>query len=313
MTAEEDEILARALGALLREDPYDLRPGAVVERRPDGDWLVLPEVDIPVRPDGFQCEIRVRPVPGLGAVLDRLREGVAERDLPGFDAFRTECDQAVAMVRLQWRERSRVVERLAEEHGPVEEWTGVRGSLAFEALAAFRDHPVYPTGRVRNGLDERQLLAYAPEFRPAFGLRWLVLPRDALALGRRARLPRWWPTAASLGLARSGDGYLALPVHPLTTEGPLAEAVTAAGLGGSARLAESTWLSRGPHAVHADRRRCRRPRRPHQTPPGHVHLGTAQPAHHQTGCPAQRRVRAATGGGDRRSRAPLRRRRAAHR
>nr|WP_235484513.1 IucA/IucC family protein [Streptomyces roseoverticillatus] len=235
MTAEEDEILARALRALLREDPYDLRPGAVVERRPDGDWLVLPGVDIPVRPDGFQCEIRVRPVPGLGAVLDRLREGVAERDLPGFDAFRAECDQAVAMVRLQWRERSRVVERLAEEHGPVEEWTGVRGSLAFEALAAFRDHPVYPTGRVRNGLDERQLLAYAPEFRPAFGLRWLVLPRDALALGRRARLPRWWPTPASLGLARSGDGYLAAaagllgftdPRVLVTDDGPLADLFT---------------------------------------------------------------------------------------
>lgn len=241
MTAEEDGVLARALGALLREDPYGLRPGAVVERRPDGDWLVLPGVDVPVRPDGFQCEIRVRPLPGLGAVLDRLREGVAERDLPGFDAFRAECDQAVAMVRLQGREWSRVAGRLAEEHGPVAEWTGVRGSLAFEALAAFRDHPVYPTGRVRDGLDERQLLAYAPEFRPAFGLRWLVLPREALSLGRRARLPRWWPAPASLGLARPGGGDLALPVHPLTAEGPLAEAVTAAGLGGSARLAETAW------------------------------------------------------------------------
>lgn len=241
MTTEEDEILARALGALLREDPYGLRPGAVVERRSDGDWLVLPQADIPVRPDGFQCEIRVRPVPGLGAVLDRLRTAVAERDLPGFDAFRAECDQAVTTARLQRRERSRVVARLVEEHGPVEKWTGVRGSLAFEALAAFRDHPVYPTGRARNGLDRHQLLTYAPEFRPEFGLRWLVLPRDRVTLGRRARLPHWWPTPASLGLTGSGDGYLALPVHPLTADGPLAEAVAAGGLGGRARLAGKTW------------------------------------------------------------------------
>ncbi|MEV5237959.1 IucA/IucC family protein [Streptomyces cinnamoneus] len=241
MTTEEDGILARALGALLREDPYGLRPGAAVERRPDGDWLVRPEADIPVRPDGFQCEIRVRPVPGLGAVLERLRGAVAEPDLPGFDAFRAECDQAVATARLQRRERPHVVAGLAEEHGPAEEWTGVRGSLAFEALAAFRDHPVYPTGRVRNGLDERQLLAHAPEFRPVFGLRWLVLPRDAVTLGRRARLPLWWPTPASLGLARPGDGYLALPVHPLTAAGPLAGALTAARLDGRARVAEKAW------------------------------------------------------------------------
>ncbi|WP_372405316.1 IucA/IucC family protein [Streptomyces luteireticuli] len=239
---EESDVFARALGALLREDPYGLRPGAVVERRSDGDWLRLPMAEIPVRPDGFQCEIRVRPTPGLGAVLDRLRAAVPEPDLPGFDAFRAECDQAVATARLQRRERPRVTARLAEELGPAGEWTGMRGALAFEALAAFRDHPVYPTGRVRRGLSESQLLSYAPEFRESFRLRWLVLPGDAVTLGRHARLPDWWPTPAFLGLTGAGEGSLPLPVHPLTADDVLTGAADAAGPAGRARFAEKSWL-----------------------------------------------------------------------
>ncbi|QKV97942.1 IucA/IucC family siderophore biosynthesis protein [Streptomyces sp. NA02950] len=116
------------------------------------------------------------------------------------------------------------------------------GSLAYDTLAAFRDHPVYPTGRVRSGFGEAALRAHAPEFHPTFPLRWVALPREAVA-GDPSRLPAWWPTSARLGLARGLDRtHLALPVHPLTVGRPLADALRETGLDGSAHLAERAHL-----------------------------------------------------------------------
>ncbi|MEU8826330.1 IucA/IucC family protein [Streptomyces sp. NPDC048636] len=121
-------------------------------------------------------------------------------------------------------------------------WAGMAGSLAYDTLAAFRDHPVYPTGRARSGVDEAALHAYAPEFHPTFPLRWVALPREAVA-GEAARLPPWWPAPGELGLERGLDRtHLAVPVHPLTVGRPLVDALGETGLGGSARLAGRAYL-----------------------------------------------------------------------
>ncbi|MEV5243086.1 IucA/IucC family protein [Streptomyces cinnamoneus] len=253
--APEGELLARVLSTLLREDAYGLRSKAVTERRPDGEWLRLPVTGetllLPVAPEGFQCEVRAReplletadgPVRGLRPALTRLRAAAAPEDRAGFDAFLAECDEALATMRLHERVREEVVARLAADHGPsVTDWTGLRGSLAHDTLAAFRDHPVYPTGRARSGLSESELRAHAPEFHPAFALRWLALPREAVT-GGHAGLPPWWPTPAALGLPHLDATHLALPVHPLTAGAPLEGALHAAGLAGAARLAEKPWL-----------------------------------------------------------------------
>ncbi|MEU7136161.1 IucA/IucC family siderophore biosynthesis protein [Streptomyces sp. NPDC046261] len=253
--AVEDELLGRVLSTLLREDAYRLRSKAVTETRPDGDWLRLPVTGetllLPVGPEGFQCEVQARepylrtadgPVRGLRPVLTRLRAAAEPEDRAGFDAFLAECDEALATMRLHGRVRESVVGTLAGTYGhAVADWTGLRGSLAYDTLAAFRDHPVYPTGRARAGLSERELRAYAPEFHPAFPLRWLALPREAVT-GEPAGLPHWWPTPAALGLPRLDATHLALPVHPLTAGAPLAEALRATGLTGSAHLAEKPWL-----------------------------------------------------------------------
>ncbi|GAA2723003.1 hypothetical protein GCM10010315_49460 [Streptomyces luteosporeus] len=242
------------LGTLLREDAYRLRTGATAERHPDGDWLRLPvpgaDLRLPVAPEGFQCEVRARaallatpagPVHGLRPVLLRLRPAVPQQDRPGFDAFLAECDAALTAARLQARVHDAVLTRLAALHGPgAADWSGLRGSLAHDTLAAFRDHPVHPTGRARPGLTEEHLRAYAPELHPVFALRWLVLPRTAVT-GRTTALPPWWPAPARLGLPHPAATHLALPVHPLTAGAPLEAALRATGLAGTARLAPVSW------------------------------------------------------------------------
>ncbi|MEU2687856.1 IucA/IucC family protein [Streptomyces hygroscopicus] len=134
---------------------------------------------------------------GLDAVLERLRAAVPDEDQPLYDAFVAECQQALDAMRLHTRVRPGVVAELAARHGT--RWMGMSGAVAYDTLAAFRDHPVYPTSRGRAVFTEDQLRAHAPEFHPAFALRWLVLPREAVA-GDPSRLPDWWPTPAELGL-----------------------------------------------------------------------------------------------------------------
>ncbi|MFH8345696.1 IucA/IucC family protein [Streptomyces sp. NPDC018045] len=213
---------------------------------------------------------------GVDGVMGLLRTAVAPEDRPGFDAFTAECHQALATARTQAAERATVIARLgphadggayggnggaaagaargATAHaygaGPGaaagaydgdRAWCGPGGALDYDTLAAYRDHPVYPTGRARIGLDEAQIRAYAPEFAPGFALRWLALPREAVH-GDPAALPAWWPAPEDLGLPRLGGSHLALPVHPLTADGPLAAALRARGLADDARLADRAWL-----------------------------------------------------------------------
>nr|WP_161561789.1 IucA/IucC family protein [Streptomyces antimycoticus] len=265
---EEEELLGRVLDTLLREDAYKLRSRATPERRSDGDWLRIAleggeSVLLPVEPEGFQCDIRARrrplrlcapatsdwtpaerPLTGLAPVLARLRSAVPDEDRPLYDVFVTECRQALDAMRLHTRIRPAVVAELAARHGEGR-WTGMPGAVAYDTLAAFRDHPVYPTSRGRAVFTEDQLRAHAPEFHPTFPLRWLVLPREAVS-GDPARLPAWWPTPAQLGLASgrrpSDERRLAFPVHPLTVGRPLEAALRAAGLDGEARLADRPLL-----------------------------------------------------------------------
>ncbi|MFI8987900.1 MULTISPECIES: IucA/IucC family protein [Streptomyces] len=190
------------------------------------------------------CAPAERPLTGLAPVLARLRSAVPDEDRPLYDVFVTECRQALDAMRLHTRIRPAVVAELAARHGEGR-WTGMPGAVAYDTLAAFRDHPVYPTSRGRSVFTEDQLRAHAPEFHPTFPLRWLVLPREAVD-GDPARLPAWWPTPAQLGLASgrrpSDERRLAFPVHPLTVGRPLEAALRAAGLDGEARLADRPLL-----------------------------------------------------------------------
>jgi hypothetical protein len=186
-------LAARVLDALLREDYGGL------SRRVSGELVTLPggrtvaltrEPSGTGRHPGFLADLVVDDVLTLDEVLAAVRALADPRD--DVTAFERECREALRALRLCDAVRPRP-----------------GGAARYEALAATVDHPVYPTARCRLGLDERDLLAYAPEFGPSFRLCWTAVPRST----RRGVRPAWWPTAGDLHLPAEVDVF---PVHPLT-------------------------------------------------------------------------------------------------
>ena len=240
MTATCDaELLTRVLSALLREDAVGLRTRSTLVDRPDGPWLRLPTEDdallLPVVEDGFQCEYAARlpllvresdgtELDSYGTVLTALRALADPVDRDGYDAYTEECRQTLATMRLH---ATSPIDFGADST----RWP----PLAYDALAARLDHPVYPTARGRAGLSDDQLHAYAPEFHPRFALRWLAVPRESVTL--TGTLPKFWPSCADLGLAAAEGTHLPLPVHPLTVD-----AVREAGLPQGALFADRAHL-----------------------------------------------------------------------
>ncbi|WP_407911883.1 IucA/IucC family protein [Kitasatospora sp. NE20-6] len=243
-TRQEDLLTRRVLGALHREDVLGLRTRATRELRPDGPWLRGTRLALPVAEDGFQSrwtarlallEVDGRPLTRLDDVLAAVTALADPLDRHGHLAFAEECRQTLATMHLHDRSGPGVLAALADRLGPdPADWTGPAGALGFDTLAAYLDHPVYPAARGRAGLDDDQLRAYAPEFHPAFELRWLVLPEHALTVHGTGPLPAWWPTPADLGLTGRG---LTVPVHPLTAAPDLAARVP------GAHLAERPYLT----------------------------------------------------------------------
>ncbi|MFC9272009.1 IucA/IucC family protein [Streptomyces zhihengii] len=249
-------LLLRVLGALLREDAAGLRSRTTACPAPDGVWLRLAgggdaeTLLLPVREDGFQGEWTAR-LPllrreGSGTDLTTCDEVLAAlaahadpADRPGFGAFARECRHALEAARLHTATDNATAAALGDRYGPDPAgWTGPAASLAFDTLAARTDHPVYPASRSRTGLGEAELRAYAPEFHPSFALRLLALPAGAVTSAGSAAagaLPLA-PSAAGLP-ARLDAGHVLLPVHPLTADGPLRDALRARGLEGRAHLA----------------------------------------------------------------------------
>ncbi|HEY3477908.1 MAG TPA: IucA/IucC family protein, partial [Streptomyces sp.] len=267
--ARESALLLRVLSTLLREDVRGLRTRTTAEDHRDGRWLRLAgdpglgqdDLLLPVAEDGFQCEyaarrplVRCEPVAGPAReltggdeILAALARFAEPEDAAGFTAFAAEYRDALASLRLQDATRERTMTRLAARHGPdPASWRGLTGSLAFDTLAARRGHPLYPTSAARPGLTADQLLAHAPEFAPSFRLRWLAVPRSALTTSgvpAGEPLTAFWPAPSDLGLTGLDSSHMALPVHPLTAAGPLAEALRESGQAGRARLAETPYLT----------------------------------------------------------------------
>jgi len=189
----EAYLAARVLDALLREDYGGL------SARVAGDRLTLPggravtltrERHGTGRYPGFLADQVVADTLTLDEVLAAVHALADPRD--DVAAFERECREALRALRLCDAVRPRP-----------------DGGTRYEALAATLDHPVYPTARCRLGLDERDLLAYAPEFGPSFRLCWTVVARSTC----RGERPAWWPAPADLGLPGEVDVF---PVHPLT-------------------------------------------------------------------------------------------------
>ncbi|MBF8193565.1 siderophore biosynthesis protein [Nonomuraea sp. K274] len=192
----EAYLAARVLDALLRED-YGGLAGRVA-RTKDGVGLALADGRwVRLAPGGLFQDFVVAQdeLLGLEQVLETLAEVADPADSGGVSAFFEECLAALTALELHDAHADEVLGR-----GP-----------SYESLAAFVDHPVYPTSRARPGLSEAELVAYAPEFAPSFELRWAAVPRRALAPGSATGLP------ADLAPGWGGDEVL-FPVHPLTVE-----------------------------------------------------------------------------------------------
>jgi len=216
-----EALLSAVLNTLLREDFCGIRTSGRIERGHLCFDHVGRPAEIPVRPDGFLCDIAVaepvvvhdgRAHRDLASILALFRQRVAPEDLPGFDDFARECRAAVATERLQRHHRADALRRIAGRPR-----TGMAGTLGYDSLAAFAGHPVYPTGNARLGIGRRDQLRYAPEHHATFALRWAGLPAESVR--GSGELPTWWPDPAELGLA-AGD--VPFPVHPLTATGHLA-------------------------------------------------------------------------------------------
>jgi len=209
---DEREVFTRVLSALLREDHLGLHSNG---RQHDGQWATKTDrvtLRIPVCPDGFQHALRCAapvvftdtgPVDTLAGLLDLLAPVDDPQAEAGWAGFVAECHGDLLARRLAARNRDRVHASVGQPSA------GMAGAQRDEVLAAHADHPVYPTCRHRHGLTESDLLAYAPEHAPVFGLRWLPVRRTDVTL--TGVLPAWWPRA------RDRDTVL-LPVHPLTAE-----------------------------------------------------------------------------------------------
>ncbi|MGW5737816.1 MULTISPECIES: IucA/IucC family protein [Streptomyces] len=280
----EGELLLRVLSALLREDVVGWRTRSRPVRLPDGLWLRLPVASgpeasreepvaparvappraapepggdawlMPVQADGYQAAYAAR-LPLLrregdggelrdaGSVLSALRKLADPLDRGGFDAFAVECAQALDALRLHDRTKGEAADLLTARYGQdPAAWHGLAGGLGHDALAARADHPVYPTSRGRSGMSEAHLRAYAPEFHPTFALRRLALPREAVTVGGDTTD---WLSPGTAGVHALEGSHLLLPVHPLIADGPLRDALRAAGLDGRARLIDGP----GPEVV----------------------------------------------------------------
>ncbi len=202
--SREAYLAARVLNALLRED-YGGLAGRVARTRDgvglllaDGRWVRL-EPGPPFQDFVVARDERL----GLEQVLETLAEASDPRDADGVSAFFDECLAALHALELHDEHRDAVLARRP----------------SYESLAAFADHPVYPTSRARIGLSEEDLLAYAPEFAPAFELRWAAVPRAALEPGSAPALPAdVAPGGLAVGGLALGQDETLFPVHPLTVD-----------------------------------------------------------------------------------------------
>ncbi|MGN9846619.1 IucA/IucC family protein [Nonomuraea sp. H19] len=198
MSDREAYLAARVLDALLREDYGGL--SARVTRTKDGVGMLLADGRwVRLAPGLLFQDFVVAEDERLGLeqVLETLVEVADPADAEGVAAFFEECLATLSALELHDAHAGEVLRRRP----------------SYETLAAFVDHPVYPTSRARLGLAEGELAAYAPEFAPSFELRWAVVPRRALAPGSAVQLPA--DVAPSWQV---GPGEALFPVHPLAVD-----------------------------------------------------------------------------------------------
>lgn len=258
---QRDYICRRVVDALLREDVREAVSRGKIVAAADAPWSDPPArpshwlavghlgegcLWIPVRPSSFMQAWALYDLPlvwqrsggyeqldDVSAILELFRQGLDPDAAADFTEYARECLTAVEHGVLCAQERRRYFAQ-ARRSNP-----GARLSphwqerqLHYERLAAFLDHPLYPTARAKLGLSRDDLALYAPEFQRPFRLRWVAVAK-AIHFGPRiaGSLQDCCPGFADVGLdPRLSDNYALLPVHPLLTQRILDALVEANGL-----------------------------------------------------------------------------------
>ncbi|MFA5985332.1 MAG: IucA/IucC family protein [Methylococcaceae bacterium] len=243
---QQDYICRRVLNAFIRENVRDIvSRGSIVcsadVMLPDmpisvNRWLVVWHLGdgslwIPVQACTFMQDWQLgelalvwhtgsehRVLTDLPAILALFWQNLDPDLAAGFIDYAQECLVSVEHGVLCQQEQERYFTELqmAGSAPPnPSNWSGLQ--LYYERLAAFLDHPLYPTARAKLGLTAEQLSRYSPEFQQPFQLRWLAVAKP-LHIGTSAALSLQGlaPSFADVGLDEAlGDEYSLLPLHPL--------------------------------------------------------------------------------------------------
>lgn len=271
--SQRDYICRRVIDTLLREDVLEiLSRGKIVFAEdtllPDppvdpSHWLVVDHLVegclwIPVRPCAFMQEWALHDLPliwqsrdgyyqldDISAILTLLRHGLDQDLAADFESYTLECVTAIQHGVLCAKEQQRYFAE-AQVNGQnahlSPHWQ--QRQLHYERLAAFLDHPLYPTARAKLGLTPDDLALYAPEFQRSFQLRWLAVDKS-IQFGPEvaASLQELCPSFADVGLDEGlSKNHALLPVHPLFTQQMLDTLTKAHGLQGKLLLAPQTHL-----------------------------------------------------------------------
>ncbi|WP_148862856.1 IucA/IucC family protein [Marinobacter fonticola] len=178
-------------------------------------------------------------------ILSCLRPAAGSEALAQHRAYETECDTAVAHDQLCRQAQARWFHGLAKAGGTSLPFgDGAGGMLFYDRLAAFHDHPFYPSARAKTGFDYEALQAYAPEFSPTFALRWLAVPKSRVQA--QGDLPECWPDFPAVGLdAAMDESHCLIPIHPHVWDRALTQYLSGSDLEGQVRLAPkpAVWVT----------------------------------------------------------------------
>lgn len=264
-------LLQRVVDALLRENVRDCLSRAVVidgkmlafksalsTELVAGKWLYLEHLGqlyIPVVASDYmqiwrlrgevliQFErARVKCLATLAAVLVCFQRGLEEPLKQEFSAFVGECQTAAEHGEVCRIAQQAYFAQLAwHQAGALSSWE--RRLLRYERLAAFLDHPYYPTARAKLGFTTADLAAYAPEFAANFELHWLAVP-TGLYQATNPVLPDWWPSFADVGLDNALAAHFSLlPIHPFMWRHHLDTQLVEAGLATAVLRAPKAYLA----------------------------------------------------------------------
>ncbi|MCC7007009.1 MAG: siderophore biosynthesis protein [Ottowia sp.] len=243
-----DYICLRVIDTLLRENVGSCisdgeiitsaaLPKHIAIQYDDGKhWLKVKSVGlgnlyIPVASHHFMQAWRLRCLPliwadatdsqtlyAISEILNYFAEGVAQAHSHRFDVLAQECQTALLHRRACEEEKQRWFQ--AWQQNNTKEKTGIDHATwhqrlgHYDRLAAFYDHPFYPTARAKLGFAVDDLRHYGPEFQATFALRWLAIPHH-LYCQQGSELPPTWPSFAQVGLDSAlANSHALVPIHP---------------------------------------------------------------------------------------------------